>query len=697
MLHIAKNVQGKAVDQLIALTSVKHNIVFRAPTGSGKTHMMADYMDRLLDGETDIIFLVSSLSKGGLAEQNFHNFDEYSRTDFKNIEPYLIDSEGTSESIPEIPLDYNVYVLPRDLYKNTANLVKNGTMIKFLEEVTKQRKQRVFLVKDECHIATNKLDELDKYFDKVINFSATPNLTRRQVPDVVISDNDAERAGLIKTVKYMPYVSEGDMENSLDDALSFFERKRQEYLANGISPCMIIQISNKDKADDEWEMIRNVLSLKHQNLKWMLIVNKNGSEDSIRCDTNDEIKKKGVPVARWKEYARGNASTIDIIIFKMVISEGWDIPRACMLFQVRDTTSKQLDEQVIGRVRRNPMLLRHSEHNDKLVRPLLIAYVWGVAEKNNSTAVEIRETLPAAETELEVTPILLKDELPPKEYQDLEQRVMEIAGSNSNSVSSRTIFDIYQQYKEKDDIVKSACQSYINQLKASQEKQYQEAIHIMSNIGQISAKILAYECDYDKSMTLGEPKSVPCHSKYDTDAECTYESFIDDWIWKKSDCDDDNFLFDSEAEKDWANELRKISKKINNNNQTVAKQVTLKQKKDKVFLWGKNYEYNSEIGYQYYLSGIHTSYPDFILKDNNNVIHLFEVKSVNTSGSQNIDANIYNEKVNALKKCYKFASKKVNYHFWIPIKNGNAWDIFHYYQGEEAQMGIQVFERAMLS
>ena len=40
----------------------------------------------------------------------------------------------------------------------------------------------------------------------------------------------------------------------------------------------------------------------------------------------------------------------------MVITEG-DIPRACMLYQVRDSKSKQMDEQVVGRVRRNQYYL----------------------------------------------------------------------------------------------------------------------------------------------------------------------------------------------------------------------------------------------------------------------------------------------------------------------------------------------------
>ena len=43
----------------------------------------------------------------------------------------------------------------------------------------------------------------------------------------------------------------------------------------------------------------------------------------------------------------------------MVITEGYDIPRACMLYQVRDTESKILDEQVVGRVRRNPILVNY--------------------------------------------------------------------------------------------------------------------------------------------------------------------------------------------------------------------------------------------------------------------------------------------------------------------------------------------------
>ena len=62
----------------------------------------------------------------------------------------------------------------------------------------------------------------------------------------------------------------------------------------------------------------------------------------------------------------------------MVISEGWDIPRACMLYQIRDSKSKQLDEQVMGRVRRNPRLLDFETLDDRAKQLAMTAWIWGI-------------------------------------------------------------------------------------------------------------------------------------------------------------------------------------------------------------------------------------------------------------------------------------------------------------------------------
>lgn len=332
MLQEAVDLQQNAVAELVNKLKSKKEITFRAPTGSGKTRMMADFMNRVIEQQPEVVFLVSSLSKGNLAEQNYKVFrDCAERGIFSKLRPHLISTELAEEEGLFIPLDYNVYVLPRDLYKSGGRLMQ-GAMMNFLDQITSNlfgggMNKTIYLIKDECHQATNNLDNLSAhFFSKTINFSATPNLKRGQNPDVEISDEEAVAAKLIKEVQM------GSDEDTVEKAICKFEEIKENYRnLLGVNPCLIIQISNKDKAEQEWTNIESILTkTEHQHLKWMSIVDK-----KEKCKTNDKLGK--LPVTKWKDYAKENASTIDVIVFKMVISEGWDIPRACMLYQVRDT------------------------------------------------------------------------------------------------------------------------------------------------------------------------------------------------------------------------------------------------------------------------------------------------------------------------------------------------------------------------
>ena len=75
MLQEAKDLQNRAVSQMVAmLARGKKEYTVKAPTGSGKTYMMADFMNRILATHSNIVFLVSSLSKSDLAEQNYNSF-----------------------------------------------------------------------------------------------------------------------------------------------------------------------------------------------------------------------------------------------------------------------------------------------------------------------------------------------------------------------------------------------------------------------------------------------------------------------------------------------------------------------------------------------------------------------------------------------------------------------------------------------
>ena len=199
MLQEAKDLQERAVSELYSKAhGEKNELTFRAPTGSGKTRMMADFMNRMLAENKDLIFLVSTLSKGNLAQQNCDTFQSSSQSGvFPNLKPYLINTEISGEEELYIPPEYNVYVLPRDLFKK-GGILTRGALDHFLRTMTtgdfgQGLGKRIHLIKDECHQETKNLDEISsRYFSRVYNFSATPKLSRGQIPDVQITDEEAE-------------------------------------------------------------------------------------------------------------------------------------------------------------------------------------------------------------------------------------------------------------------------------------------------------------------------------------------------------------------------------------------------------------------------------------------------------------------------------------------------------------------------
>ena len=702
MLKEAIDLQQNAVNQLVEQIKRKDEITFKAPTGSGKTYMMADFMNQIISENPDVIFLVSTLSKGNLAEQNYSKFLQYSNNGyFPNINPYLINTEITGEEALYIPTDYNVYLLPRDLYKKGGRLM-NGAMNNFLNTATSPLfglNKKIFLIKDECHIATSNLDSISEtHFTKIINFSATPNLKRGQTPDVEITEDDAVNVKLIKSVEF------GKDEETVKDALIKFQEIKEQYRnLLGVNPCLIIQISNKDKADEELNNTILPALAEYQDLKWMLIVDKDSE-----CNTNDVFKSKRMAVSKWKDYAKENTSTIDVIIFKMVISEGWDIPRACMLYQIRDVKSKQLDEQVMGRVRRNPRLLDFENLSKNAQNLATKSWVWGIVNegKGKSYAVKLFDEPTDITNVIRLKTTRLKN-LTEKANFDLGSLIECEKNNISNSYKFSTIFELYRKLNKSDNNIRKMCYDYADTI----EKWW----NFTDNIDAITKECNKYSCDYNKSMEVVKNEngtelltSFPVTTFY-----IDNENYLNiaNWVWKKRN-GSDKFSFDSEAEREWASVLKDLSlendkavKKVicgknNPNAQTLLKgMLPEKINPTEKFLWGKNYVANSDIKYEYYFNGIHASYPDFIMMDNYGRIHIFEVKSVNLSNSisSGFDGIQYKEKMTELENCYQAASKLTGHIFYLPIQKDGEWHIIRYLNGEKENLSEEQFKNFIIN
>ena len=705
MLQEAKDLQFNAVSDLVAQLRDKDEITFKAPTGSGKTYMMADLMNRVLEQKDDIVFLVSSLSKGDLAEQNYLKFCEYKQKGyFPQLNPHLISTELSGEERLYIPTDHNVYILPRDLYKKGGRLMQ-GAMDAFLQEITgwyswKGRKE-VILIKDECHIATNNLDTLSNtYFAKVLNFSATPNLRRGQHPDVEIKSSAAENAKLIK------HIVRGEETDTVGDAINKFKEIKESYRnLLGVNPCLIIQISNKEQGSYELNnlVFPELRKVEHQDLKWMLIVDKDAD-----CDTNDFFKAKKLPVSKWKDYAKENTSGIDIIIFKMVISEGWDIPRACMLYQVRDVKSPTLGEQVIGRVRRNPRLLDYERLSPQAQELAMTAWIWAKIDDNvkKSFGVRLWDEPEDITNALRLHTTRLKP-LTEKAGFDLNS----FLAAQPNVSSYTNIFDLHRAIQKMDSATMDLCYSFIG-----------ENVDRWWRVAQYAEKITAeshrFSCNYAESMELTTDEagkvseiSFPVASSYIDNGNYVN---IGDWVWRRKD-GKDRFSFDSEAEREWASIIQRLVSSDTNgyDGNRVGKRVMTGKQNPKAgqvdllgnteperidaaqkYLWGKNYLQNSEIKFEYCLGGIHTSYPDFVMMDCYGRIHFFEVKSVNISNATpaSFDSVSYKVKIEELKKCYQQASLLTGYYFYLPVLKNDIWYITQLAGGNQKNLTLSQFQ-----
>lgn len=659
--------QNEAVNSLFYLAvQGREDISFKAPTGSGKTIMMASLMNKMLEFDDSFIFIVSTLSKGKLARQNFESFAKLALNTFTRLNPFYISSGAENAKNTEyslhIDINHNVFVLPTSQYTKASRIHKEKALLSFLE-TCKNLGKKIILIRDESHIATNQLAELGDYFRQLIHFSATP---KNNQFDVCISEEEAVRVNLIKKVEYIE--DKQDLQSGLSEALDKFKSLRLSYHKEGINPAFIIQISNQELAENELKVIKKIIEEK--GLKWVLFVEKEkGYESNSRLE---KIKNKSL----WQDYVKQKDFPIDVVIFKMVITEGFDMPRACMFYQVRNSQSKQLDEQVIGRVRRNPCLAYFEKLDKNTQKIFSTAYVYGIKpkEENKRTKVwlkgdKINKGLFENEIIREFTPfkITALKEVP------LEDIDISSCIDDNIEYYNDSIFKAYKELQASSDKVKEVQRAFV--------KDFQGWFVFNANLDRIKNKITSVVEDYEK---YGEVIEVQLREDiygfFDGDENLVA---IGDWIWAN---DKEEFKFDSEAEKEWFKILSKIKNK-------ACKSIEVND--ELVYLFGKNFLDKSNVKFDYYHTRKHTSYPDFIFKDKQNKIHIFEIKSVNKNNVSNIDEKLYKEKIEKLKEAYIYASEKTGYIFYLPVKIKDDWKIWKCEKGKVSHINKEMFMDSM--
>jgi type III restriction enzyme len=389
-----KNYQEEAVEELLYKAKKLLNshgskkLVFKAPTGSGKTIMMAEFLKRLVsDKEIKTPFsFIWIAPRPVLTEQSKNKLEKY----FENIKTikcsYFEDLEdrkiGENEILfvnwESINKKDNVYIRENEQEFNLSKVI----------ERTKEEGREIILIIDEIHyhaetdISRGLMEMIGPKL--TIGVSATPKMTN---PDeiVVVDLDDVKAEGMIKkgvilndnfinllkNGKIESELSKGSDEMVIDAALKKREELLRAYRQEGsnINPLVLIQLPDRiGKTEDEQkDRIIKILKEKYN------------------------ISIENGKLAIWlsgehvnKENVERPDSIVEVLIFKQAIALGWDCPRAQILVLFRQWYSPIFSIQTVGRIMRMPEPEKGHYKNDILN----YAYIY-----TNLSEIEVKEDL----------------------------------------------------------------------------------------------------------------------------------------------------------------------------------------------------------------------------------------------------------------------------------------------------------------
>jgi len=352
-----KKYQKDAVERLqesverILASSESQICVFQAPTGSGKTLMMAELLKNLAKENKKLSFVWISVRM--LHEQSKEKLEKYYEDDrllkcsyFEDLQDRKIDENEILfinwHSINK--KDINIYVRENEQDNNLNSIIAN----------TKEDGREIILIIDESHhtASSEKSRELINAINPkvTVEVSATPQMTENIGEFVKVNLSDVKAEEMIKSeISVNPQFLNIKIESKSSDELVIEEalKKRAQlkdlYVKEGsnINPLLLIQLPDQrdnliDKKEEIISILKNKYNITEESGKLAIWL----SEE--KTDTLTNIEK--------------NDNEVEVLVFKQAPALGWDCPRASILIIFRESRSFTFTIQTIGRIMRMPEL-----------------------------------------------------------------------------------------------------------------------------------------------------------------------------------------------------------------------------------------------------------------------------------------------------------------------------------------------------
>lgn len=367
MIHL-KNYQDEAVNdlsqklyKLLKRPGARQNLIFKAPTGSGKTVMMASLLNKFCEELPERYELEKRkaafiwIAPNKLYIQSYNALKGYF-AEMRSIKPIFFNDVIDSELQPNEVLFVNWESINKEKNLMIKENETDKNLYSFINKAKLNDTEIIVIIDEEHMFADTKTakranEVLQKIYPKVeIRVSATPTtnsdyrtLVERQ--DVIAEEMIKE--GIILNPALDTIVQQGRSleEILLEQALAKREELRQAYESLGvkINPLLLIQLPN-DKSDNNTADDEKYIDVVLQNLevKYNITVNNNklavwlsGKKDNL-----EDIEKPD--------------NMVEVLLFKQAIALGWDCPRAGVLLIFRELKSTTFTIQTVGRILRMP-------------------------------------------------------------------------------------------------------------------------------------------------------------------------------------------------------------------------------------------------------------------------------------------------------------------------------------------------------
>ena len=363
--------QETAVNELVSktirlLNSAGHRkkLIFKAPTGAGKTVMASEMLSRIvgeLPERTDcnynqVAFIWIAPNK--LHEQSYFKMKNHF-TETRILQPLIYDELDHSNE-GYIKHGDILFVNWESINKDNAIMIRDTENSASLYDITRRTQDDnhipiVVIIDEEHMFGTKNARKCEKVLQTInpkleIRISATPISTGDEMVNVLREDVIAEemiKRGIVLNPAISESQSDGLTANQwlIKEALKKREELALAYrdLGVNINPLLLIQLPNDtsetNTADDN--------TIKEEVMEFLK------AKYNITADNGK--------LAVWLSNEKENLANLEasdnlteVLLFKQAIALGWDCPRAAVLLIFRKLESFTFTMQTIGRILRMP-------------------------------------------------------------------------------------------------------------------------------------------------------------------------------------------------------------------------------------------------------------------------------------------------------------------------------------------------------